>query len=52
MPEGVAVMQDLFGMRRKVGALSIGGEAAIEFVVGGENILDFRTQSRFLEGEY
>ena len=38
-------------MRGKVGALSIGGEAAIEFVVGGENILDFRTQFRFLERE-
>ena len=38
-------------MRGKVGGLSIGGEAAIEFVVGGENILDFRTQFRFLERE-
>src|SRR4249919_2286632 len=51
MPEGVAVIEDLFGVRGKVGALPIGGEAAIEFVVGGENILDFRTQLCFLERE-
>ena len=44
-------MQDLLGVRREVGAVSVGGEAAIEFVVSGEDVLDLGTQFRFLERE-
>ena len=51
MPEGVAVMKDLFGLRGEIGAVSVGGKSAIEFVVGGENVLDFGTELRFLERE-
>ena len=51
VPEGVAVMQDFLGVRRKIGAVSVGGETAIEFVVSGENILDLGTEFRFLESE-
>src|SRR6266446_3362345 len=51
MPERVAVMQDFLGVRREVGTVSISGEAAIEFVVSGENVLDLGTKFRFLKRE-
>ncbi len=51
VPEGVAVMQDLLGVRRGIGAVALCGEAAEEFVVGGENVFDLGAELRFLERE-
>ena len=51
VPERIAVMQDFLGVRRKVGVVAIAGEAAIKFIVGRENILDFGTPFRFLKRE-
>ena len=51
MPESVAIMEDLLGVGRKVGPFPLSREAAIEFVVGGENVLDFGAEFRFLKRE-
>lgn len=47
-PEGFVVVEDFLGVRGNIAA--IGRKAAVEFVVSGEEVLDFRAGAGFLEG--
>ena len=51
VPKRVAIMEDFLRVRRKVGAIAVRCQAAIQLVVGRENVLDFGAEFRFLKRE-
>src|SRR5262249_25526577 len=51
VPKRVAIMQNFFRVRRKVGSVTLGSQTTKQLIVRGEDVLDLGAEFRFLKSE-